>query len=234
MTVRRRLGAKAGAVLAAAGLTAGALVALAGPADAAACNGLTGLAGSCATTGTVTITAGGLSMGGPATLTWAANITGAAQTVYDTTASDEILYSSDLRGLPSANAAAGWNITATATTFTGTGTGATLADTAGGQVLAVGGGGVGAAANVPTAACVTTLTCTVAATSVTGFPLFVPTGTSATPTKIYNASTSTGQGIGQFGGSAATHPVVWQVTLPAVVTADAYRSTVTLTIAAVP
>ncbi len=233
MHIRRILHRKAGAAVLAAGLAVTATVALSGTADAAACSGLTGLAGSCTTTGTVTITAGGLTVGAPASLTWTAAITGAAQTIYDTNASDEILYTSDLRGLLSTNGSAGWNVTATAGTFTG-GTGATLADTAGGQVLAFGGGASGAATNVPTAACVIVLTCTPASTSVTGYPLFVPTGASATPTKIYNASTTTGQGIGQIGGSSATHPAVWQVNLPSVVAADTYTSTVTVTIAAGP
>jgi hypothetical protein len=69
---------------------------------------------------------------------------------------------------------------------------------------------------------------------VSGYPLFVPTGTTPTPTKIYNATAGTGLGIIQIGGSAATHPAVWQVNLPPVVTADTYTSTITVTIAAGP
>jgi hypothetical protein len=236
MDIRRVLSRKAGAAgaaLLAGGLALSSTVALSGTADAAPCSGLTGLAGSCTTTGTITINAGGLTVGAPASLSWTASITGAAQTIYDTSTNDEILYTSDLRGLASTNGSAGWKVTATATTFTG-GTGATLADTAGGQLLAFGGGAAGADTNVPTAACVVVLTCTPAATSVTGYPLFVPTGASATPTKIYNASATTGQGIGQVGGNTATHPAVWQVDLPSVITADTYTSTVTVTIAASP
>jgi hypothetical protein len=237
MEIRRVLSRKAraaGAAVCAAGLVVTATVALSGTANAAGCNGLTGLAGSCTTTGTVTITAGGLTVGAPASLSWTANITGAAQTIYDTSTSDEILYTSDLRGLLSGNANAGWNITATATTFSASG-GATLADTGTGQVLAFGGGAAGSASQVPTAACVTVLTCTPAVTTVTGYPLFVPTGASATPTKIYNSSTATGQGIGQVGGTGTgVNPAVWQVNLPAVVNAGTYTSTVTVTIAAVP
>jgi len=233
MIIRRILHPKAGAAVLVAGLVVTATVALSGSASAAACRGLTRLAGSCTTTATVTITAGGLTVGAPASLTWTAAITGAAQTIYDANANDEILYTSDLRGLPSTNAGAGWNVTATAGTFTGA-TGATLADTAGGQVLAFGGGAAGADSNVPTAACVVARACNPASTNVTGYPLFVPTGPSATPTKIYNASTTTGQGVGQVGGSTAAHPAVWQVHLPPVVTAGTYTSTVTVTIAAVP
>jgi hypothetical protein len=235
MTGRSRLGAKTGALLLAGGLAAGAVVALSGPANAAACSGITGLAGSCTTTGTITIAAGGLTVGAPGSLTWSGAVTGAAQTLYDTATADEVLYASDLRGLLSGNANSGWKITATATTFTGGTTAATLADTVGGQVLAFGGGATaGPAISVPTAACSVALTCTNATTSVSGYPLFIPTGTSATPTKIYNATAGTGLGVIQIGGSAATHPAVWQVNLPPVVTADTYTSTVTVTIAAGP
>jgi hypothetical protein len=211
------------------------MVALSGTADAAVCNGINGLAGTCTTSGSITIMAGGLTVGAPGSLTWSGAVTGAAQTLYDTTPADEVLYASDLRGLLSTNANSGWKITAAGTTFTGGTTAATLADTPGGQVLAFGGGASAATSNaVPTAACYITLTCTNATTNVSGYPLFVPTGTTPTPTKIYNAAAGTGLGIIQIGGSAAAHPAVWQVNLPPVVTADTYTSTITVTIAAGP
>lgn len=235
MTVRRRLGAKTGTAVLTAGLVAGAMVALAGPADAAACSGLSGLAGSCTTGGTITIGSGGLSVGGPASLAWSASLSGQAQTVYDTSASaDETLYASDLRGLISTNSGSGWKITASAGPFTGTATSgnATIPDITAGQVLAFGGGTAGAANNTPSTSCVY-IVCGAPADSVT-YPLFVPTGTSPTPAKIYNAGAGTGTGVIQVGGSSATHPAVWSIAVPAGQPADTYTSTVTLTIAAGP
>jgi hypothetical protein len=229
--------AKTGAVLTA-GLAIGAIAALPGTARASVCTGLSNSAGSCSTVGTVTLIGGALTMVAPTTLAWSGTLNGASQTIYDTLSTDEAVDVLDLRGLVSTDPTSGWNVTATATTFTGTGTGAAIPDNASGEVLAFGGGGNSATAtNTPSSVCVTIGTCTVATTTVSGFPLFVPTGGSATPTKIYNASAGTGTGIVQVGTSAlaaGTNPAVWSVTLPPTLPADAYVSTVTMTVAAGP
>jgi hypothetical protein len=187
--------------------------------------------------GTVTLTSGGLTMVSPTTVTWGGVLTGAAQTIYDTLGTDEAIDVLDLRGLLSGNASSGWNVTATAATFTGVATGTTIPDNSGGEVLSFGGGGTsGTATSTPSSVCVTTGTCTAATSNVTGFPLFVPTG-SATPTKIYNATAGTGTGIVQIGTSTlatGTHPAIWAVTLPPSLAADAYTSTITMTVAAGP
>jgi hypothetical protein len=241
MNVRRRSGAIAGAAILTTGLAIGGAVALPGSASAAACTNSLGLLvgnTNCTATGTVTLAGGFLTMGGPSNLTWTGSITGAVQTLYDASSNnDQTLYSQDLRGLPTTNAGSGWNMTAVGTDFTGTATSgnATLPTTG---VLAVGGGASAAlAAARPTAACIVVLTCNVPTSGTTPvtYPAQVPTGgTTPTPTKIYQAAAGTGQGGVQIGGSAAANPATWSVTLPALVAADTYTSTVTLTIAAGP
>ncbi len=214
----------------------GAAVAMPGPARAAVCS----LAGagslpSCTSAGTVTLTTGTLTMVAPPTLTWGAHITGATQTIYDTLDSDTALDVLDLRGLAAADTGSGWNITATATAFGSTH--GPIPDTTGGQVLAFGGGGTtGTAANVPSSVCVTAGGCVPATTSLTTFPLFIPTD-GTTSVKIYNATAGTGTGTVQVGSNLAvpaTNPAVWSVTLPATLPADTYTSTITTTVSAGP
>src|ERR1700761_5143524 len=126
MIIRRMLKAKTIAVVSAAGLAIGVVAALPGSASAGTCTNSLGLLSAnttCTTTGTITLTGGLLTMGGPSNLAWTGAVTGAPQTLYDASSSnDQTLYSSDLRGLPSTNAGSGWNITAVGTVFTGTAT----------------------------------------------------------------------------------------------------------------
>jgi hypothetical protein len=239
MTVLRRLGAKTGTTMLTGALAIGAALALPGTANAGVgvCS-LSGPSGSCSIVGSVTLTGGALTMVAPVTLTWTAGITGTAQTVYDTLATDDALDVLDLRGLLSSSSTSGWDVTATATAFTGTVTKATIPDSTTGKVLAFGGGSTSATAtSVPSALCLTAGTCTVATDTVAGYPLFIPTGATATPVKIFNATAGTGTGIVQIGTSAVatgTNPAVWSVTLPSSVAADIYTSTITVTVAAGP
>jgi hypothetical protein len=241
MSIRRRAGAAAGAAVLSGGLAIGAMAALPGAAEAAtpACTGGTtanGTVGSCTTSATVGLSSGGLTMNGPIGENWGTvPLNGQTQTVYDTTANDEGLVASDLRGLLSTGTGSGWDITASAAAFTGTATATTIPDTATGKVLAFNGGGTsGTAANTPTAACYYgLLLCALPTNSVT-FPAFVPTGASVPALRIYNAAAGTGVGVVQVGASGATHPGVWSVTLPPTLAVDTYTSTITLTIAAGP
>jgi hypothetical protein len=232
MIIGRCLKRKTGAVLLVAGLAAGVTVAVSGTADAAGCSGLTGLAGSCTTTGTLNLTAGTLQVGAPGSLTWTATLNGQAQTVYDANAADDVLYASDLRGILS-GAGSGWNITATATVFT-SGTN-TIPDTLG-KVLGFGGGSTSATATaVPSASCYYA-GCVNANPGLTTYPIFVPTG-SATPTKIYNAQALSGAGVIQVGAASPSNPAVWSLAVPATLAYSStipYTSTITVTIASGP
>jgi fibronectin-binding autotransporter adhesin len=242
MIIRGMLKAKTiAAISAAAGLAIGASVALPGSASAGTCTNSLGLLAAnttCTATGTITLAGGSLTMGGPSNLVWSGSVTGAVQTIYDTSSSnDQTLYSSDLRGLPTSNAGSGWNITAVGSAFTGTATSGNATLPTSGVLTFGGGGNATLAAQQPTAACIIVLTCNVptpSATPVT-YPASVPTGgTTPTPTKIYQAAAGSGQGGVQIGGGSAANPATWAVTLPALVAADTYTSTVTLTIAAGP
>lgn len=246
MTIRRRLCAMTGATVLAAGLAIGATVVLPGGANATSCTGTVSAAASCTSGGTVTLSSGGLTLITPGTLAWSATLDGASQTLYDTTAgttgtytSHEAFYALDYRGLLS-GAGSGWNVTATATTFTGTvSTSNTIADNGSppGKVLSFGGGGTpGTASNTPTAQCEVALTCISPTTSVSGYPLFILTGTSVTPTKIYNAPAASGSGLVQIGSGYVTgaNPAVFAVTIPALQTLDTYTSTITMSVSAGP
>jgi hypothetical protein len=239
MSIRRRAGAAAGAAVLSGGLAIGAMAALPGAAEAAtpACTGGTtanGTVGSCTTSATVGLSSGGLTMNGPISESWGTQVlNGQTQTFYDTTAADEGLVASDLRGLLSTGTGSGWDITASGTAFTGTATATTIPDTATGKVLAFNGSPTGGT-TAPTAACYYgLLLCGLPTNNVT-FPAFVPTGASVTALRIYNAAAGTGVGVIQIGASGAANPGVWSVTLPPTLAVDTYKSTITLTIAAGP
>jgi hypothetical protein len=226
MTIRRHLGTATGITILAAGLAAGAAIALPGAANADTC---TQGGTACSATGSMDLGAGALTMTTPSNLSWTAAETGAPQTVYDTTTGHGSLQISDLRGLIT-GAGAGWTVTATATTFTGTASATnTIPDVTAGQVLFLGGGSTPTTADVaPASACVTTGDCTVPTNGLTGYPLAVPTGTDATPTTIYEASAGTGTGIIQVGSGA--NLATWAVSLPSVLAADTYDSTITMSV----
>lgn len=180
-----------------------------------------------------------LTMVAPTTLNWSGQVTGATQTIYDTLPFDWGLEVFDLRGLPSTGPQdpfSGWNITATATPFTGIADGATIPDTDMGSVLAFGGGdSTATATNVPGSSCATSVTCMPAITSLTNYPIFIPTSVPV-PVTIYNAMPGTGTGTVQIGvgfpSPSTANPAVWSVTLPGDVTAEPYTSTITTTVAA--
>jgi hypothetical protein len=223
------------------GLAAGATAALPAAANATTCSGGTTVPGtgitSCTATGTVGLLSGGLTINGPAAESWSTTLNGQTQLLFDTTPADEGLVASDLRGLLSTGAGSGWDITASGTAFTGTATGTTIPDNSTGEVLAFNGGGTPATdSGVPAAACYYgTLLCGLpAVTNPSTFPMFVPTGATVVPLRIYNATAGTGTGVIQIGASGAANPGVWSVTLPPSLAVDTYKSTITLTIAAGP
>jgi hypothetical protein len=234
MSTRSRLGALTGAAVLTVGLGAVAVTARPAVASTQTCTPT-----SCGTTAAVTMTSGHFGLLPPAALDWGSNaLTGVTQTFYDTALGPlgtgaEAFEVDDLRGNLSGNTA-GWHVTATATPFTGTVTGKVIPD--GGNLLTIGGGATPTnAPNAPGSICETTGQCVVAANSVTGYPIDVPTGGVAT--MVYDAAAGTGLGqiqVGTTDTQAAAEPVVWAVTLPSTVRADTYTSTITMTLTAAP
>jgi hypothetical protein len=176
-----------------------------------------------AVTGTLTVTAGSLTLTSPTSLTWAVTLNGTNQTAVDSVAGDQQYTVNDATG-----SGAGWHVTTSATTFTnGTHTlldSGTFVNT--GSITSI------AAATAPTATCVATC---VLPTNTTTYPVAITTAPS-TPTAvtIYDTSAATGVGQVTIGGHAAANPVGWWVNVPSSAFAGAYTSTVTMAIVSAP
>jgi hypothetical protein len=203
----------------------GASALLAAPAQATACG--TALA-SCTLTGTLTLTAGTLTLTTDSTLGWSATVTGADLNLVDATTPDEIYTVVDATG-----SGAGWHVTTSATTFT-TGT-VTLANT--GTFSTNGSITSKTAAGYPTTACTTGSTCTLPThtTAPTTFPVAITTATSSpTPYVIYDANAATGVGSIAIGGSGNSAPVGWWLNVPGNTTPGTYTSTITMAVVTAP
>lgn len=224
---RGRKVCRTGGLLAALGM-AGGMVAGAGPigsASAATCGSAVPAGSNCTLTGTLNVTGGTLSLVSPGSLTWAAAATGADQSVVDTQAADQQLTVNDATGT-----AAGWHVTASATTFTN-GT-HTLPNT--GTFLASGSLTSASATTAPSSACATGSTCTLPTNSTT-YPVAVTTAGTAPPAvTLYNAAANTGMGKIVLGGSGAANPLGWWLNVPSNVFSGAYTSTVTMSVVSAP
>jgi hypothetical protein len=211
----------------------------AGSAQAAACNVVTAVGTPCSITGTLDVTAGVLSLTGPASLTWDATLSGVDQSVADLVTADEI-YSVD----DATASAAGWNVTVSATTFTN---GASLLPDAttfstNGTVAAILTPGdtqdltPWTNATAPTTGCASGSTCVVPTANATTYPVAIvtaaATGAGPTPVVIYNATG--GSGTIAVGGSAAANPVAWWLNVPADAASGDYTSTITMEVASGP
>lgn len=223
-------------------------VLLAGSAQALSCGSVVSVAlpDACTFTGTLTMGAGSLSLTTPGSLTWAAGLTGVDQNVVDTVDADQGYTVDDATG-----AAAGWNVTITATQFTvatGANAGATLPD---GTLLAptfftngdasavsVGDPTPWTTTTPPTTACATGSTCS-APTDTTAYPASIVTGPAVAPVEIYSTQTvatvpsptfGTGAGSIVIGGSAAANPVAWWLAVPADAVPAAYASTILMAV----
>jgi hypothetical protein len=232
MTTRRRLAALTGAAVLTGGLATGVAVADPGTADAAVCTGTVAL--PCSIAGIVTLTGGVLTMITSTTLTWAGNISGAAQSVVDALPTDTGYEVADLTG-----ASAGWNVTASATTFTSltapAGTASTFPDT--GTLVNAGSTSSVSATAVPSAVCLVAGTCTLPTGGEPTYPLAITTApVSPTPVVLYKAAAGSGAGLIEVGTTAllGTTPSAWWINIPANAGATAYTSTITMTIASGP
>lgn len=224
--VGRRIGVGACAVvMLLAGVMGGTVVLNPATAFAAACGTSVPAGSSCTLTGTLTVTAGALTLTAPASLSWAATLNGTNQTVVDTTAADQQYTVTDATG-----SGAGWHVTVSATTFTN---GAHTLANAGtfvntGSVTSV------SATTSPTAACAAAVSCTLPTNSTT-YPVAITTApTSPAAVTIYDTAAATGLGQIVIGGSTAANPVGWWVNVPANASAGAYTSTVTLAVVSAP
>ena len=224
---RRRIGPVAGACVLLTG-GAGACVLLgAGPAQAAACPGTPVVAGtSCTDTGTLTFTAGTLSLLSPIALTWAATGNGLNQLLVDATTAHQSYVVDDATG-----SGACWNVTVSATTFTSISPAATLANA--GTFSTNGSITSAVATTAPTAACTSGATCTLP-TDTSVYPVAITTAASSPTTyKIYDTSAATGLGSITIGLPGAA-PVGWWIAVPANAVPATYTSTITLQVTSAP
>src|SRR6266851_3897297 len=100
-------------VILAGGLTAGSAALMPGTASAVGCGTAIAAGSNCTMTGTVTLTAGTLTLTSPSSLTWAATLTGNNLSIVDTVSGDQQYTVNDATG-----SGAGWHVTSSATTFT--------------------------------------------------------------------------------------------------------------------
>jgi hypothetical protein len=210
-----------------AGGIGGCALSAAGTAQAAVCPGTPVLTGTtCTASGTLTFSAGPLSLLSPTALTWAVTGNGFNQRLVDATTADQAYTVYDATG-----SGAGWNVTVSATTFTSTTPAATLADT--GTFSTNGSIASATVTTAPTATCSTGATCTLP-TDTTVYPVAITTAaTTPTPFKIYDAAATTGLGSIVIGLPGAA-PVGWWVAVPANVVPGTYTSTITLEVVSAP
>jgi len=210
-------------VLLAGGIGAG-LLAGAGAAQAATCTGSAVLAGTtCTDTGTLSFTAGTLTLASPTALAWTAPDNGLNQGVVDTNTAQQSYVVDDATG-----SGAGWNVTVSATTFTN-GT-VSLPNTG---TFTTNGSITSASATAgPTFVCTSGTGCTLP-TDTTAYPPTITTAASPTPVKIFDTSALTGLGSITVGFPGAA-PVGWWVTVPGNAVPATYTSTVTLEVISAP
>jgi hypothetical protein len=210
----------------ASGLTAGSVALLPPAASAAGCGSPVPAGTSCTMTGTVSLTAGALTLTSPTALSWATTLDGLAQNLVDATPADQQYTVGDATG-----SATGWHVTTSATTFTNgthalpnTGTFVTN-----GSVTSI------TSTYAPTASCTgSTGTCTLPSNSTT-YPVAITTAASSpTPVTIYDTAVSSGVGQITIGGSTQPDPVGWWVSIPASAVAGSYTSTITMEIISGP
>jgi hypothetical protein len=173
--------------------------------------------------GTLTVTAGSLTLTAPTSLTWGVTLNGTNQTAVDSVSGDQQYTVNDATGT-----GAGWHVTTSGTTFTN-GT-HTLPDV--GTFVNTGSITSVSATTAPTATCVATC---VLPTNTTTYPVAITTAPS-TPTAvtIYDTSAATGVGQVTIGGHSAANPVGWWVNVPSSAFAGSYTSTVTIAIVSAP
>lgn len=223
MLMRRLPRALGVLVLLASGMTAGSVALMSGTASAAPCGTAIAAGTSCTMTGTVSLTAGSLTLTSPSALSWSTTLTGVDQSLVDTNASDQQYTVDDATG-----SGAGWHVTTSATQFTNgshtfpnTGTFSTN-----GSVVSI------TATSAPTATC--TATCTLPSNSTT-YPVAITTAaTSPTPVTIYDTAAASGMGQVVIGGSTQPNPVGWWVNVPASASSGSYTSTITMEIISGP
>jgi hypothetical protein len=181
----------------------------------------------CTITGTLTITSGTLTLTAPPALGWSETLSGADQHLFDPTLADQTYQVNDATGT-----APGWHATVAATTFTTTAPAAihTLVDT--GTFATNGSITLMTDTTAPTAACLSTSTCTLP-TDTTTYPVAITTGAAVAGVNIYDASALTGLGTITI-GSPGADPVGWWINVPSNTIQGTYTSTVSLELISAP
>lgn len=227
--VSRRIGPVVGVcALLAGGIASWMLLPGTGAAQAAACPGTPVAAGTaCTDTGTLTFSAGTLTLTSPTALTWSGVGNGLDQELVDATTAQQSYVVDDATG-----SGAGWNVTVSATTFTSISPAATLPNAG---TVSTNGSITSAVATLgPTAACTSGATCTLPTDTAVSYPVAITTAaTSPTVYKIYDALAATGLGSITIGLPGAA-PVGWWVDVHANATPATYTSTVTLEVISAP
>ncbi|SRR6266851_4741184 len=199
------------------------LAATSGTASATACGGAVASGSNCTLTGTVTLTAGTLTLTSPSSLTWASTLTGLDQSVVDTVSGDQQYTVTDATG-----SGAGWHVTTSATTFTN-GSHAlpnSLTFVTTGSVTSI------TATSAPTASC--SGTCSLPSNSTT-YPVAITTAASSpVPVTIYDTAAASGLGQIVIGGSTQPNPVGWWANIPANASAGSYTSVITMAVISGP
>ena len=184
-------------------------------ASAAACSPTTG-ATSCTIAGSATLSAGSLTIEAPATLSWAATLSGYNQYVDD---------AATLTPIDATGSNSGWDAEVTSTTFTSGSH--TLPNTS----LTVNGSGSSQSSNsAPAASCASGSTCTTptSTTAPVTYPMTVPANTSAPAAQpLYTADANTGEGAVNLASD-------WWVAIPSTATPGTYTNTITLSIVSGP
>lgn len=171
----------------------------------------------------VTALAGPLTLTSPTALAWSGTDNGLNQSLVDTTTAHQSYLVNDATG-----SAAGWHVTASATTFT-TGT-AALPNS--GTFVTTGSTTSITATTAPSPVCSSGATCLLP-TNTQAYPVaFTTAATSPTAVTIYDTAALTGLGSIVVGGGA--QPVGWWLNVPASAVAGTYTSTVTLQIISGP
>jgi hypothetical protein len=237
-TGRRRLVRLLGAGVLVTGGACMPVLLAAGSAQAATCAAAAG----CAATGTLTMSAGSLSLTAPDNLAWGATLSGLDQFVVDGTGTEQAYTVDDATG-----GALGWNVSVSATTFTnGAATlpdGTTDAPTflTNGDVsgITVGDPTPWATTTAPTAGCATGSTCSVPA-SATTYPVSLVTAAAAVGgvggpalTIIYATATPSDT-VGTGAGSVTIGSVGWWLNVPADAIPGPYVSTIVMEVASGP
>lgn len=163
---------------------------------------------SCNSTGNLSLTGGSLTLVAPTSLNWSGTTYGTNLSLYDANAAEQGYQVHDDSGT-----GAGWHVTLRATTFMTDSAQAESPSTI--TSLSTNGSLYSASSSAaPAASCEGPGSCKLPVNT-TAYPVVVPTSASSqNAVTIFNAARGSGLGNIQIGGSSASNPVGWWLSLP--------------------